>query len=114
SGQRHDAFWVKRDGSALGTEALASRVRSLSQQRFGTAFGPHRFRHALGSSMALSDPESPGVAAAVLGISEGVLRQHYDRAGDGAAVAAFHAELAAERDRTEGIAMRAFRDGVGG
>ena len=109
SGQRHDAFWVKRDGSALGADALAYRIRWLSQKRFGTAFGPHRFRYAVGSSMALGDPESPGIAASVLGVSERILRQHYDRAGEGVAAMAFHAALAAERERTEGVAMRALR-----
>lgn len=112
-GKRHDAFWVKRDGSALSADTLAFRVLWRSRKRFGAAFGPHRFRYAIGSSMAHAEPESPGVAAAVLGISERILRQHYDRASQERAAAAFHAELMTERDRTDGVAARAFRDGEG-
>ncbi len=108
SGQRHDAFWVKQGGSALGAVALAHRVRWWSGRRFGSAFGPHRFRYAVGSAAAQADPENGGVAAAVLGISARVLRKHYDRATQDVAAATFHAELSAERGRTEGLAARAF------
>jgi len=109
-GRCHDAFWVKRDGSALRAGALAYRIRWLSRKRFGIAFGPHRFRYAVGSSMAQADPESPGVAASVLGISPQILRKHYDRATQDAAAAAFQAELSAERNRTKGAAARALSD----
>jgi integrase len=52
-------------------------IRRASMAEFGEAFGTHRFRHELASALAEADPDNPGVAAAVLGISIAVAEGTY-------------------------------------
>jgi hypothetical protein len=65
---------------------MTQRIRLLSRQRFGESFGPHRFRHAIATTATLRDPDHPGLAVGVLGISGAVLEEHYNRAGQSQAV----------------------------
>src|SRR5271156_3840114 len=68
-----------------------NQMLSLTLARFGTAFGTHRFRHAVASSAPLMDPENPGLAAGLLGISRDVVQQNYNRANQVHAARTFDA-----------------------
>jgi hypothetical protein len=70
-GQMHDALWVNPKGGRWTAKGIQHRVMKLTLQRFGIAFGPHRLRHAIGTTAPMRDPCHPGVAAGVLGISAG-------------------------------------------
>jgi hypothetical protein len=74
-----DAFWISKDGGPLTEDAIYSRIRKLSLRRFGQSFGPHRFRHSIGTTAPLLAPGHPGLAAGLLGITADVLEQHYNR-----------------------------------
>lgn len=108
SGQHHDWFWVNGYGQGMTAQAIKAVIRSLSKQRFGAAFGPHRFRHGIGTTGPLKDPEYPGVAAAILGISGRMVEKHYNRADKAKAATRFHASLREDRKRSRSLAHRAF------
>ena len=78
---RHDELWISQYGKPLTINGLSLRIRRLSLKRFGQAFGTHRFRHAIATTLALRCPEIPALGAAVLGITVDVADQHYIRAG---------------------------------
>jgi hypothetical protein len=84
-----DAFWIGRGGRKLTAKSIQERILTLSQERFGTAFGPHRFRHAIGTTAPLLNPANPGIAAGMLGISKEVLELHYNRSGQVQATTTF-------------------------
>lgn len=81
AGRQEDALWISARGGPLTAKGIENRILKLSRVRFGVAFGPHRFRHAIATSSVLRDPASPGLAAGVLGGSAQVIEQHYNRAG---------------------------------
>ena len=109
AGQSHDWFWVDACGRPLSQSQLGNIIRRRSKQRFGTAFGPHRFRHAMGTTAPLVDPANPGVASAILGISVRMVEEHYNRAGQVEAALRFHSSLRDERARTRALAQKEFR-----
>lgn len=74
--ENHAALWVERDGQPLKARSIQNQIQVRTKKRFGTAFGPHRFRHAI----ATDAPEGPRMAARLLGISSAILEKHYDRA----------------------------------
>ena len=78
--QRHDAFWVNRNGAMLGARGIEGVIRRASRTRFNKTFGTHAFRHALATTAARMDPSNPGLAAAILAISQAVVGEHYNRA----------------------------------
>ena len=98
-GRRHDWFWVNCQGERLGSRAIEGSIRRASRARFGAAFGPHRFRHSLATTVAYADPANPGLAAAVLAISEPVVEAHYNRARQDQAARRFQDILRRERAR---------------
>jgi integrase len=93
-GQVHDALWINLRGGPWSAECMAQRIRLLSGERFGESFGPHRFRHAIATTATLRDPDHPGLAVGVLGISGHVLDEHYNRAGQSQAVTMFDKAIA--------------------
>lgn len=111
-GAAHDWLWVNWGGEPLGYRGIDKRIRWLSAKRFGTAFGPHRFRHALATSAPIEDPGTPGLAAAILGISREVLDLHYDRSENHIAAARFHDGLAEMRDNARRTNARPTDSGV--
>jgi hypothetical protein len=76
-----DAFWVTRDGTKLSAKGIQERVLQLTRKRFGTGFGPHRFRHAIITCAHLHLADQPGIGAGLLGISPEVAEQSYCLAG---------------------------------
>lgn len=105
----HDVFWVSRTGRPLEKASIKWIIRSRSKARFGRTFGPHYFRHCLGTTGPLEDPVHPGVAGSILNITGRVLREHYTRAGEAEAARRFHSSLREQRERTRSVAGREFR-----
>ena len=103
-----NAVWGNGDGGVYTYRAIGTMIFRKSAEKFRQTFGAHRFRHSFASTLATLDPRNPGVAAAVLGISEAVLNEHYRRGRQADAALKTQAHLQAERVRTKPIADRAF------
>ncbi|NNM57536.1 hypothetical protein [Acidocella sp.] len=107
-----DAVWGNGDGGAFTYRSIQTmlfrRTQAKVGQKFDAAFGPHRFRHAFATALAEADPTNPGLAAVILGITEGVVAAHYRQARQADAARKLQANLAEERERTRHIAERAF------
>lgn len=98
-GQAHDALWVAWGGEALAEATISRRIRLRSLERFGVAFGPHRFRASLATTLALESPETPLDASVILGhTGPEVTLAHYNRAS-AIAAARRHAERLAKLRR---------------
>jgi len=109
AGQRHDAFWLNKYGEPLSADNISDMIQRQSKRHFGIAFGPHRFRHALGTTAPLTDPAHPGVAAAILGISGHMVEKHYNLASQADVACRFHTNLRKERAGLQSLARSAFR-----
>jgi integrase len=109
AGKAHDWFWVNQYGGPLTTCYIQMMIRTRSRKAFGTAFGPHRFRHAMGTTAPVTDPAHPGVAAAILGISGRMVEEHYNLARQADVASKFHASLRKNRAATQSVAQREFR-----
>jgi hypothetical protein len=103
-----DAVWGNGDGGAFTGEAIGTMIRRQAKRKFSHDFGPHRFRDAFASMLAAADPRNPGLAAVVLGITEGVVNTHYRQARQADAARKLQAHLSEERERTRILAMQAF------
>ncbi|MBU6497089.1 MAG: integrase [Rhodospirillales bacterium] len=77
----HAALWPTQSGKPLTAKGFQAMVFRRTRVRFGTEFGPHRFRHALDTTAALRAPDQPELGARVLNISPAVSEAHYNRAG---------------------------------
>ena len=94
-GTDHGALWVGTLGKPLAEPGIEKLVRVRSKALLGVAIGPHRFRHALGTTAPLVNRTEPGLARAVLDISDAVVAGHYNRANAIIATEFFHAEMLA-------------------
>ncbi len=103
-----DAFWLDKYGEPLSAGNIADMIHRQSKRSFGMSFGPHRFRHAMGTTAPLTDPAHPGVAAAVLGISSHMVEQHYNRASQADVAESFHASLREQRAHLQSLGRREF------
>ena len=102
-GKTCEAFWISGKGSTWTAKAIQNQVLELSRKRFGKAFGPHRFRHAMATTAPILDPANPGLAAALLGISQEVIDSSYNRSGQNNAALAYHVSLERRRAILSGI-----------
>jgi site-specific recombinase XerD len=107
--RNHHAFWLTPHGGPLSAGRISGLILEASKQRFGVAFGPHRFRHALGSTAPTRDPAHPGVASAILGIDRKTLQDHYNVASETEAAIAYLDGIRHDRQRTQCLVRRAFR-----
>ena len=108
-GNSCDAFWLDKYGEPLSADNIADMIHRQSKRYLGKSFGPHRFRHDIGTTAPLTDPAHPGVAASILGISGRMVEQHYNRASQADVTQKFQASLQAQRARLESLARREFR-----
>lgn len=99
SGQQHQWFWVSNEGGQLALASLQDVVQRRSVERFGRAFGPHRFRHALQTAVASTSGGTPGLGAAVLSISLATAQAHYNRASQDVAARKYQEIISAERTK---------------
>ena len=109
AGKTHDWLWVNQYGEPLTVDYISTAIHVRSGRYFGTPFGPHRFRHAMGTTAPMADPAHPGVAAAILGISGHTVEKHYNRASQADVALKFHASIRKDRARLRSIAGREFR-----
>ena len=108
TGQDHGWFWVNQYGEHLSKAEIGDMIQRKSKETFGTTFGPHRFRHAMGTTAPLKDPAHPGVAASILGISGRMVEQHYNRATQADVGGKFGTALIESRTEHRDLAGRAF------
>jgi site-specific recombinase XerD len=108
---KQDWFWLDQYGEELSAGEIGDMIQRRSKETFGKGFGPHRFRHALGTTAPLADPAHPGVAAAILGISSHMVEQHYNRATQADVARQFHLSLGKARANSRPIARREFGRG---
>ena len=94
----HEQFWISGRGGPWSAKAIQNQVLELSRKRFSKSFGPHRFRHAIATTAPILDPANPGLAAALLGITQGVIDDSYNRSGQHNAALAY--QVCLERRRT--------------
>jgi hypothetical protein len=97
SGQQHEWFWVSNRGERLALASLQDAVQRRSVERFGRAFGPHRFRHALQTAVVSTSGGTPGLGAAVLSISLATAQAHYNRASQDVAARKYQEIISAGR-----------------
>jgi site-specific recombinase XerD len=75
------AFWVNQNGTRLDEKGIARQIRLITEKRFGVVFGPHRFRHAMATTIAVEDPSHVGIVPNLLGHrSHRTAERHYIRA----------------------------------
>ena len=108
TGHDHGWFWVNQYDEPLSKAEIADMIQRKSKEAFGTGFGPHRFRHALGTTAPLKDPAHPGIAAAILGSSGRMVEEHYNRATQANVAAKFGSSLDKSRAEHRILAGRAF------
>jgi site-specific recombinase XerD len=109
-GKHDDAFWVNWSGDPLASDGVTKRFYWLTEKRFGRdrRFGPHRMRHCLVTSAADSGQEVYAAAPALLGHTQRVAAEHYNRSDGSAAFARFQEAIMDERRRTETLARNIF------
>jgi len=93
-----DALWITRYGTPWDKGSIGVCIQRWTRRRFGVAFGPHRFRHALATTAVLRDPDHPGLASGVLATSPETLQKHYTLAGQVRAAKRFDQLLKHMRD----------------
>ena len=104
----HDAFWVGQNGKALAQAGISGALRRAGESAYGKAIGTHQFRHELASALAEQDPDNPGLAAAILGISPDVAEDSYTHARNEVAARRVADHLAVEREQTRLLADRLY------
>ena len=107
-GATTDWVWIAAFGRPLALTAVGLTIRKRAIEHFGIAFGPHRFRHAVGTSAPTEDPTHPGVAAAVLAVGAGMVEKHYNRAENHVAAGGLHGAVDLERSALEPLAVSLF------
>ena len=104
----HGCLWVCEDGSPFQYSGIGKMCRVESEKWLGIKMGPHRHRHNLATMMADEAPENPGAAATILGVSEGVVERHYERARERKAHEVNQAAIKKACDASTSAAERAF------
>lgn len=89
-GPDHGALWVGNLGGPLAEDGINKVIRTRSKALLGVSIGPHRFRHAIGTTAPLVNRTEPGLARAVIDISEAVMAENYNRATTTFATTVFH------------------------
>jgi integrase len=87
--KQSEHLWISSRGKPCTPTLIQARILELSKDRFGVAFGPHRFRHSVGTSAPHLDPTNMMIGAEVLGISPCVVQAHYNRGAQALAMAAY-------------------------
>lgn len=80
-GETHDYLWVGVGGAPIKPTKISTMIRARSTPKFGEGFGPHRFRHCIGTAAPMEDPQRPGIAPAMLGITPSTHEDAYNLAG---------------------------------
>ncbi|MDE2576290.1 MAG: hypothetical protein KGL55_13365 [Rhodospirillales bacterium] len=112
NGGNSDHVWINELGRPLDACGIEVMVWRASGEEYdpARAFRPHHFRHELASSLAEKDPDNPGLAAAILGVSLAVAKRYYNHARQVDAARRVVDHLEAEMERTKAFAQRLFEE----
>jgi integrase/recombinase XerD len=76
-----EAVWVSEVGTQLEDGALGRRIFIRTRDAFGRGIGPHMFRDAAATSIAVDNPKHVGDASLVLGhVGHRTTEKHYNHA----------------------------------
>ena len=76
------ALWVSQNGTAMGKAAITYWIRRNTKEAFGAALGPHMFRDAAATAIAIYDPENVLIIKVILGHSTiQTAEKYYNLAG---------------------------------
>jgi site-specific recombinase XerC len=98
AGGRTAAFWVSQYGQALSYSGISRRLAAMTARHVGKTLRAHRFRHAIGSFVAIETPEHARAIPALLGNSLAASERYYIH-GQRLAAARRHADLIADLRR---------------
>jgi integrase len=110
AGADHDAMWVGSDGTPLKLRGIEGMVRRAWETKWGKICGTHQFRHELASALAEADPDTPGMGAAMLGISIPVADETYTHVRGDIGARKVAADIDDQRASTRLLAQRLFGD----
>jgi integrase/recombinase XerD len=93
-GRAHAQLWVNWRGQALTKSGIQNRFRYVTAKHLGSVIGPHAFRHAAATTVAIKDPAHVRIIAPILGhSSHRTAEVHYNRATTAEAAAALRRSL---------------------
>ena len=74
-------LWINKSGQTFGKSSFTQIVKARTLAGCGVAVSPHRFRHALATTITMESPEDIGIVPNLLGQNSDRMRdKHYDRA----------------------------------
>lgn len=91
AGKMSDRFWIARGGEPLAESSLAKQIRRSADKEFPRPFGPHAFRHSLGTTNATDNYAAPLDASTLLGHSSPQTTSRYYNLAKTTAAAERHA-----------------------
>jgi len=98
--EHHDGLWATAIGTAMSGDALHETITNRTREAFGRPVGPHEFRRAAATTIAIHRPEEVGAAQHLLGHRHpSTTRDHYILAGNLKAARCHQAGLAALRQK---------------
>jgi integrase len=99
--ERHDGLWATAFGTAMTGDALHETIANRTREAFGRPVGPHEFRRAAATTIAIYRPNEVGAAQHLLGHRHpSTTRDHYILASNLQAAKAHQEALAGLRERT--------------
>jgi integrase len=99
--ERHDGLWATAFGTAMSGDSLHETVANRTREAFGQLVGPHEFRRAAATTIAIHRPDQVGIAQHLLGHRHPTTtRDHYILASNLQAAKAHQEALATLRERT--------------
>lgn len=107
-GQDHDWLWVGQQGARLREDGISGMLRRLSEET-GLDFSAHSFRHAMGTTAPMADPEHPAMASVLMGNSERVATRHYNLGKQVDAALKYQEAVREERQKSAPLARKAFK-----
>ncbi len=99
--ERHGGLWATAFGTAMSGDALHETIANRTREAFGRSVGPHEFRRAAATTIAIYRPNEVGAAQHLLGHRHpSTTRDHYILASNLQAAKAHQEALAALREST--------------
>lgn len=103
-----DAFWIGWHGHPLARTSISGLIWDRSLERFGTGFGPHRFRTSLTTTLAMESPSTPWDASVLLAHGPRTSLSNYNKAKASGAARRHCDGLTDLRRKSEALARKAF------
>jgi integrase/recombinase XerD len=97
------ALWVSQNGTAMGKAAITYWIRRNTKEAFGGAMGPHLFRDAAATAIAIYAPEHVLIIKTILGHATiRTAERHYNQARGLEASRRYHDVVEERRGRGRG------------